>query len=199
MVKRNVISATFSQRELYDLTLKNCKKFPYSYKDWRGRKKPAFGPNGVYRTGTAVTLAQERLDVAWNDYPCKGVVMVTGQDIANKTSTGVFSSNSLQIRVNWRPHTGFAGAVPADHAAWQLYNHLVFGKEFLRIESDKSQFQSQSLDEATARRLTDPPLGSLGVPSGTGGALRVGGAIQSGGALAPLRNRGVSAIGSRLF
>lgn len=78
----------------------------------------------------------------------------------------------------------------------------VKSKEFLRIESDKSQFQSQSLDEATARRLTDPPLGSLsmgGPALATGAALRVGGALGVGGALAPLRNRGVSAIGSRLL
>ena len=32
----------------------------------------------------------------------------------------------------------------------------------------------------------------------TGGALKVGGALDVGGSLAPLRNRGVSAIGSRL-
>ncbi len=66
------------------------------------------------------------------------------------------------------------------------------------VTADKSQFQSQSLDEATARRLTDPPLGSMAVPSAVGGALRVGGSLGVGGALAPLRNRGVSAIGSRL-
>ncbi len=109
----------------------------------------------------------------------------------------VFSSNSLQIVVNWRPHSGFAACSPGNNT-YQLYNHLIFGAEFLRIESDKSQFQSQSLDESVARRLTDPPLGNLGVPSGTGGALRVGGSLGVGGALSALRNRGVSAIGSRL-
>lgn len=147
--------------------------------------------------GAAVNAPNQDYNIEWLQYPCKSMVIVTGADIANKTSTGVFSSNSLQVVVNWRPHTGYGGIDGGVHQ-WQLLNHLIFGKEFLRIESDKSQFQSQSLDEATARRLVDPPLGSLGVPSGTGGALRVGGALQSGGALAPLRNRGVSAIGSRL-
>lgn len=201
----NVISASFSQRELYDLTMKNCKEYPYTYDDWRGRKRPTWGigvlaitnADGLFTAGTDVRPPNEVVTAEWSDYPCKGMVMVTGQDIANKTSTGVFSSNSLQVVVNWRPHSGYAGCSPGNNV-YQLYNHLVFGKEFLRIESDKSQFQSQSLDEATARRLTDPPLGSLGVPSGTGGALRVGGALASGGALSALRNRGVSAIGSRL-
>lgn len=194
----NVISATFSQRELYDITVKNCKDYPYTYEDWRGRKRPLYGGvAGEMTAGGAVNGPLQDYAQAWNHYPCKGMVIVTGADIANKTSTGVFSSNSLQVVVNWRPHTGYGGIAGGNHQ-WQLLNHLVFGAEFLRIESDKSQFQSQSLDEATARRLVDPPLGSLGVPSGTGGALRVGGALQSGGALAPLRNRGVSAIGSRL-
>ena len=126
------------------------------------------------------------------------MVAVTGADIANKTSTGVFSSNSLQVVVNWRPHSGFAGATPGDNV-YQLYNHLLFGAEFLRIEPDKSHFSSQSLDEATARRLTDPPLGSLGTPSvASGGALRTGGAVAVGGALAPLRSRGIASIASRL-
>ena len=194
----NVISATFSQREIYDLTMKNSKEFPYTYDDWRGRKRPSYGA-GVFTSGTDVQQGLEDVTANWLSYPCKGMVAVTGQDIANKTSTGVFSSNSLQVVVNWRPHSGFAGTT-AGNNVYQLYNHLLFGKEFLRIESDKSQFQSQSLDEATARRLTDPPLGSMGVPSALqeGGALRVGGALGVGGALAPLRNRGVSAIGSRL-
>lgn len=176
--------------------MKNCKEYPYTYDDWRGRKRPE-AANGAWRSAVAVQQTEEDNTAAWNDYPCKGMVAVTGQDIANKTSTGVFASNSLQVVVNWRPHSGFAGGTEGNNV-YQLYNHLLFGKEFLRIESDKSQFQSQSLDEATARRLTDPPLGSMVMPSASGGALRVGGALGVGGALAPLRNRGVSAIGSRL-
>lgn len=198
----NVISATFSQREIYDLTLKNSKDFPYTYDDWRGRKRPSYNA-GLFTGDGATDVRQgiEVVDAAWFSYPCKGMVAVTGQDIANKTSTGVFSSNSLQVVVNWRPHGGFAGTT-AGNNVYQLYNHLLFGKEFLRIESDKSQFQSQSLDEATARRLTDPPLGSMSMggpmAAGTGGSLSVGGVLGVGGALSPLRNRGVSAIGSRI-
>lgn len=192
----NVISATFSQRELYDLTMKNSKQFPYTYADWRGRKRPIYA-SGAFQAAAGTQQGLETVTAAWHTYPTKCIVAVTGADIANKTSTGVFSSNSLQIVVNFRPHSGFAGIAgfPSSHL---LYNHLIFGKEFLRIESDKSQFQSQSLDEATARRLTDPPLGSMAMPMIAGGALRVGGSLGVGGALAPLRNRGVSAIGSRL-
>lgn len=201
----NVISASFSQRELYDLTVKNSKDFPYTFDDWRGRKRPLYN-NGLFTAGTDVQQGRQGFAANWASYPCKGMVAVTGADIANKTSTGVFSSNSLQIIVNWRPHSGFAGTAPGNNI-YRLYNHLLFGKEFMRIETDKAQFQSQSLDEATARRLTDPPLGSQMMPVSlpasvadlaSGGALTVGGALGVGGALAPLRNRGVSAIGSRL-
>ena len=159
----NVISATFSQRELYDLTLKNSKDFPYSFEDWRGRKRPVTNAGAFRSVAAPATQSVEVNTAAWNDYACKGMIAVTGADIANRTSTGVFSSNSLQVVVNWRPHSGYAGASPGDNV-YQLYNHLLFGAEFLRIEPDKSQFQSQSLDEQTARRLTDPPLGSMSVP-----------------------------------
>ncbi len=198
----NVISATFSQREIYNITMKNCKEYPYTFDDWRGRKRPEYA-GGAFQSGTEAKQGIEDFLESWADYPCKGFVAVTGADLANKTSSGVFSSNSIQVVVNWRPHSGFAGSEPGNNV-YQLYNHLIFGKEFMRIESDKAQFQSMSLDESTARRLTDPPLGSLGVPSmnggvnGVGGSLRVGGALQSGGALAPLRNKGLSGIGSRL-
>lgn len=192
----NVISATFSQRELYDLTVKNSKNFPYTFEDWRGRKRPQFNA-GTFRSAMDVQPGIELVGADWLTYACKGMVAVTGADIANKTSTGVFSSNSLQIQVNWRPHGSFAGGANNDYR-YQLYNHLLFGKEFLRIEPDKSQYQSQSLDESTARRLTDPPLGSMSMGMGTGGSLRVGGSLGVGGSLAPLRDRGVSSIGSRL-
>lgn len=193
----NVISATFSQRELYDLTQKNSKNFPYRFDDWRGRKRPVTNA-GAFQSGTDARQSVEVNIAAWQDYPCKCMVAVTGADIANKTSTGVFSSNSLQIVVNWRPHSGYAGGT-AGNNVYQLYNHLLFGAEFLRIEPDKSQFQSQSLDEGTARRLTDPPLGSMSIPSSAlAGSLRVGGSLGVGGALAPLRDRGVSSISSRL-
>lgn len=184
--------------------MKNSKEYPYTFDDWRGRKRPRYGnivdpvddTTGNFLTATDVRQTPETLTANWLSYPCKGMVAVTGADIANKTSTGVFSSNSLQIQINWRAHSGFGGAPPGN-STHQLYNHLIFGKEFLRIETDKSSFMNQSLDESTARRLVDPPLGSLsmGVPqmmNSTGGSLSVG------GALAPLRNRGVSAIGSRL-
>lgn len=137
----NVISATFSQRELYDLTMKNCKEYPYTYEDWRGRKRPTWGvgvlpivnADGLFTAGDEVEPPNEILTAAWSDYPCKGMVIVTGADIANKTSTGVFSSNSLQVQVNWRPHSGYAGCSTGTNT-YQLYNHLIFGAEFLRIE-----------------------------------------------------------------
>ena len=90
-----------------------------------------------------------------------------------------------------------------------MYTHLFYSKEFLRLETDKAQFQNQSLDEASARRLVDPPLGSM-QPAGLGASLGVGGSLSSGGSLpvagkslgtgrlSALRNRGFSGVQSRV-
>ncbi len=85
-----------SQRELYDLTMKNCKAYPYTYEDWRGRKRPTWGigvlpivdADGLFTTAGGVLAPNEIVTAVWSDYPCKGMVIVTGADIANKTSTG---------------------------------------------------------------------------------------------------------------
>ena len=77
---------------------------------------------GNFLVGTDIRQTPERLDTAWTSYACKGMVVVTGPDLANKTSTGVFSSNSIKVIVDWRPHSGFAGVASGDNV-YQLYNH----------------------------------------------------------------------------
>ena len=194
----NVISVSFGQREIYEITRKNCKNLAYSFDDWRGRKRPVYG-GGEFLNNAATTQAIQNFTVPWVTRPCKGFVAVTASDLANKTSTGVFSSNSIQIVVNWRPHSGFAGYLPGN-MNYQLYNHLVYSKEFLRIETDKAQFQNQSLDEASARRLVDPPLGSMQPMGVVGGSIAVGGSLPVAGRskLSALRNRGFNGVQSRV-
>lgn len=193
----NVItSVSFSQRELYDLTVKNSgNKFPYTFDDWRGRTRPEY-ENGTFLLddATDVIAGVPDLSADWVVYGCKGMVAVTAADIANRASPGVFTSTSLQIKIDWRPHGSFAGSSPGN-GSYIMYNHLIFGRSFVRVERFKSEYQNQSLDEAVARRLTDPPLSSMTVPGNTAGAM---GSASSGGTLGTLRNRGVSAIGSRL-
>ncbi len=67
----------------------------FSYDDWRGRKMPRSSnivaqdaTTGNFRVGVATEQAPETFTVNWRSYPCKGMVAVTGADIANKTSTG---------------------------------------------------------------------------------------------------------------
>jgi hypothetical protein len=168
--KPNVISTNFSQEELYKLTLKNTKQLPYNFSDWRGRKNPKVAATGFYdRTS------------GFRDYASKCMVVLTPQDLAEKTSTGVFSSNSIQIRITLLPHDGFAGWPASGLAAavnqnWVAYNHLVFSKEFLRVESDKAQFVSQNVDENVARKLTSQAPRDM-----SGSGLRVGGGLGVGG------------------
>ena len=168
--KPNVISTNFTQEELYRLTLKNTKQLPYNFTDWKGRKNPK-----VSNVGHNV------LTSGFRDYASKCMVVLTPQDLAEKTSTGVFSSNSIQIRVRILPHDGFAGwpnsgVAAAVNQQWVIYNHLIFSKEFLRIEPDKAQFVSQNVDENVARKLTSQAPRDM-----SGSGLRVGGGLGVGG------------------
>lgn len=177
----DVISGTFSSRELYNLTLKNSKEFPYTYNQWRGQYKPTF-------TGGA----DNPLNDDWLTYGSKCLIALTPQDLASKTSSGVFSSSSIQFIPEVRGFDGFAGYTGATQT-WKMYVHLFFGKSFIRLESDRAQYQEMSLDANVARRLTDPPLGSMGVGMS-------GGSLSVGGALGGLRKRGLpsSAVSSRI-
>ena len=161
----NVVSSSMSQKQLYNLTQVNAKKLPYTFNDWRGQRKPV------------LNTAALNLGAAWQEYGATGFVAFTPQQLAEQTSTGVFASNSVQFVVNCTPHDGFAG-LPGGNQRWIMYIHVLYSKAFLRIESDKSSFQQQSLDQSSARQLTDPPLG----PS-------LGGSLSVGGALPALRNK----------
>ena len=157
----NVISTTFTQRELYYLTQKNSKRpYPYDFTAWAAlNRKPTVDVNGV-PDGAANYVT----------YGAKCCVMLRPKDLAEKISDGVFAPNSIQIIINSRARDGFSGITNTIQQTYRAYFHLFFGKHFLRIESDKAQFQEQSVPLNVARQLTNPVLQQQGV-SGLGGAL----------------------------
>ncbi len=156
----NVISATFTQRELYYLTLKNSKSpYPYSYDDWVSKKRISVDAAGIPLTGAD-----------WSGYGTKCCVVLRPKDLAEKISDGVFAPNSLQFVVKSKNRDGFAGIPHAGNQEFIMYTHLYVGKHFLRLESDRAQFQEQSIPLDEARRLTNPVLQSQGV-SGLGAGL----------------------------
>ncbi len=156
----NVISTNFTQRELYYLTQKNSKTpFPYDFDDWRSHVRPTMDASSRQLPGTA-----------YNSYASKSIVCLRPKDLAEKISDGVFAPNSFQVRVNGRARDGTHGYSTGASQTYRMYVHLFFGKHFLRIESDKAQFQEQSIPLDVARRLTNPILESQGV-SGLGSGL----------------------------
>lgn len=156
----NVISTNFTQRELYQLTLKNSKTpYPYNFGDWASKRRITTDLNGLPLPA-----------VAWNDYGAKCAVVLRPKDLAEKISDGVFAPNSIQIVVNSRARDGFAGIPTPVNQTYRMYVHLYFGKHFLRLEPDRAQFQEQSIPLDEARRLTNPVLQSQGV-SGLGAGL----------------------------
>ena len=161
--KPNVISTNFSQEELYRLTEKNCRALPYSFTDHQGRLNPNVAGNELV------------VDAAYKNYATKSMIVLTPQDLAEKTSTGVFSSNSIQVTIDTTPRDGFAGYDGGDQS-WKFYVHLIYSKELLRIEPDKASFVTQNVDENVARKLTSQAPRDM-----SGSGLRVGGGLSVGG------------------
>ncbi len=156
----NVISTTFTQRELFYLTQKNSKTpYPYDFTNWASKREAPVDVDGIPVNLNAQT-----------DYGAKCMVLLRPKDIAEKISDGVFAPNSFQVNINATARDGFAGIPSGANQTYRAYVHLYFGKHFLRIEKDKAQFQEQSIALDTARALTNPILQSTGV-SGLGGRL----------------------------
>lgn len=141
----NVISASFSQRELYQLTLKNCcEGFSVDYVDWRG----AYAPNTIL-TANDGTVGPKPTGLYTAQSP-KCFICLRPKDIAEKVSDGVFFPTSLQFIVHARAKEGAAGMTGGDVQQYVLYTHVVVGKHFLRLEPDRAQYQEQSftIDQA---------------------------------------------------
>ena len=160
----NVISTQFTQRELYYLTVKNCKSrdFSLAFNDWMGAYSP-HAPNA-----TAADTDENPLpDGTYNVNLAKSFVVLRPKDIAEKISPGVFFPTSLQFDVNLRAKDGACG-LAGGNQIFDLFTHVVVGKHFLRLEPDRAQYQEQSVTLEAALAALKP---GLAVPGSTGGAL----------------------------
>ena len=169
-----VIGSTFSQAELYGLTVKNSKyPYPFSFQDWLGRRTVS------NNTAAGAFIPNIDTGVAWQDQRSHCVVMFRPKDLAERISDGVFSPTTLQFRTRVRAKSGYAGFNAAAARDYRLFVHVYDSKSFLRMESDRAQFQLQSVSLEAARAATQPVLSE-------GSGLRVGGAL---GGLDAVRDR----------
>lgn len=174
-----VIGTSFSQSELYYLTVKNSKyPYPYSQAEWVGKRYPA-NESAVGATIPFLDGAQN-----WQLMRSRMVIMLRPKDLAERISDGVFSPTTLQFRTTVRAKSGYAGFNPGAAKDYRLYVHVFDSKSFLRLETDRAQFQLQSVSLEAARAATQPVLSE-------GSGLKVGGSLVGSalGGLGAVRDR----------
>ena len=99
-----VISSTFSQEELYYLTVKNSKyPYPYSLEEWLGKKVP------VWSALTGNNVPTQSSAFAWRNQLCRMSLAFRPKDLAEKLSDGIFSPTTMQFRTTVKSMQGFAG------------------------------------------------------------------------------------------
>ena len=172
----NVISVNFTERELYDITLKNSKwaGFSQDFATWRGPFADHYGcvANDATSNPTLLDRAGED-DVSVADcipQLSKGFVALTAADLAERVPPGVYFPSSLQFTVQFRALDGAAGFSGGDHK-WDCYTHVVNSKNFLRIEPDRSSFNEQSLSYGAYEAAIRPDM-SRDTPGGALSNLR---------------------------
>ncbi len=162
-----VIGTSFSQAELYYLTIKNSKyPYPYSFQEWLGRKTT----QNRTAVGNTVPLLDPGED--WLDQRSRCVVLLRPKDLSEKISDGVFSPTTLQFRTTVRAKSGYAGFNPVGARDYRLFVHVFDSKSFLRMETDRAQFQLQSVSLEAARAATQPVLSE-------GSGLNIGGSLSA--------------------
>ena len=159
----NVISASFSQRELYQLLVKNSKYSDFSipFKDWKGAY--------TTRQAAAANAADENSvpQLVVDAQGSKSFLALQPKDIAEKISSGISFPNSLQFSVVVRGKDGACG-LQGGNQEYTLYTHIITGKHWLRLESDRAEFQEQQIPLEAAERMQRPGLvaSSSSLPSG---------------------------------
>lgn len=173
----NVVSTQFTQRELYYLTLKNCKLggFSLPFDQWAG----PYCQN-IRMAGQAVDDGALPSG-GYEHQQSKCFIVLQPKDIAEKISSGIFFPTSLQFTVNVRAKDGACGLRGGVHL-YDLFTHVVVAKHMLRLEPDRAQYQEQSMTLDAAEAALKPGI------VGTGGAV-------TGGALASLRDRVATSSG----
>lgn len=149
----NVISTTFTQRELYDLTLKNSKYLDFSldFTTWKGpvtdEAKVADATPATAVVPTGISKIQR----------AKSFLAIQPKDVAEKISSGIFFPSSLQFEVNFRARDGAYGATGGDHT-YTMYTHVITGKHWLTVEPDRALFEEQNVSLDAFARAARPSL-----------------------------------------
>jgi len=131
-----VLSTTFSQRELYDLLLKNSnhKDFPYSYEQWKGGLLPRPEANGANAIGDLYTI-QSRCMVAFQPY-----------DLSERFGSGFQFPTSIQFSCNLVARDGFHGQIYGGNKIYKLFTHCFYGKHFLTLTPEAGQYTEESIN-----------------------------------------------------
>lgn len=161
----NVLSVNFTERELYDITLKNSKwsGFSQSFATWRGPFRDHYGCPANNDADSNPTLlgrdGADTLSVA-NCIPqlSKGFVALTAADLAERVPPGTYFPSSFQFTVQFRALDGASGFSGGDHK-WDCYTHIINSKNFLRVEPDRSSFNEQSLSYGAYEAAIRPDMG----------------------------------------
>ena len=141
-----VISTTFTQEELYYLTLKNSKidDFPYDFNKWRGQFLAA-------PTAAAATYNQMS----------RCFIALRPKDLSEKFGDGVKFPTSLQFQMVLTARDGIQN-IAGGNKIYRLYVHVFSGKHFLTLTPDAGQFQEQQISLEAVIRSTQ----GAGGPSG---------------------------------
>lgn len=160
----NVISTSFTQRELYQLTLKNSKYkgFSLDFAEWTGTYVPitATGDTGDQNINPLSSGLQRR-------QMSKCFLCFQAKDLAEKISPGVQFPTSIQLTLNLLARDGVSGLPGALHS-YKLYTHVIRGREFLEIERDRAKYQFQATPLSVAERAVQPSLVSSRAGAGSG-------------------------------
>ncbi len=139
-----VISTTFTQEELYYLTLKNSKinDFPYSYEQWKGQTQFV----GVAAGEASITRGS------------KCFVALRPKDLSEKFGDGVRFPTSLQFTMSLTARDGVHHIV-GGNKIYKLYVHLFSGKHFLTISQDSAEYTEQQVDAGEVGKQQAAALG----------------------------------------
>ena len=149
----NVVSVTFTQRELYELTLKNTKYMDFSldFTQWKGPQTDEGAAGDANPATGVIPTGLQKIQMA------KSFLAIQPKDVAEKISSGIFFPSSLQFEVNFRARDGAFGAQGGNHD-YILYTHIVTGKHWLTIEPDRALFEEQNVSLDAFARAARPPL-----------------------------------------
>ena len=160
----NVISANFTQRELYDLTVKNCKYYGFSqdFETWKGPyalHTSCPNPDVLDEIAAPTSLAGGNAEGELQIQLSKAFVALRPSDLAEKVSSGVYFPTSLQFQVQFRNRDGAAGLAGGDHA-FDLFTHVISSKNFVRIEPDRAGYHQQSVSYGSYENSVAPAMGA---------------------------------------